>query len=112
MKLISINQLSFLGGGVGWGSKFWDFQQFVFTTFFSKPPFLNMIIPQQGLALGVLTCLEELVPAVRSPGSPARVLSAGAQRRSAPKVPRGFLRICLMAGSAGFRGNCSPGGFS
>ena len=51
------------------------------------------------LAFGVLTFFEELVPALRPPGSATRVLSAGAQRRSAPKVPQGsamvFLRISL-----------------
>ena len=64
--------------------------------------FLNMAtltkhrISPTRLALDVLTCLEELVVEVRPPpGSAARVLSAGAQRRSAPKVPQGSLKISL-----------------
>ena len=71
----------------------WDFEEFTveFIVRFS----------QTRPAFWVLTCPEELVAEARPhPGSAARVLSAGAQRRSAPKVPQGsamvFLRISLI----------------
>ena len=62
-----------------------------------------LLVPKQGLPFGSLLFLKDWFLKPAPPGSAARVLSAGAQRRSAPKVPQGFLRICLMAGSAGFR---------